>query len=68
VHFEAVHNWTRGSYGRPRILRELRHEGVRVGKQRLQRLMRKHGICMHCIECVTRPIDDDQSAGQCDQM
>jgi transposase InsO family protein len=44
VHIKAVHAQTRGSYGRPRILRELRHDGVRVGKQRLQRLMRKHGI------------------------
>lgn len=25
-------------------MRELRHDGVRVGKQRLQRLMQKHGI------------------------
>lgn len=44
VHIKAVHAQTRGSYGRPRILRELHHDGVRVGKQRLQQLMRKHGI------------------------
>jgi transposase InsO family protein len=44
VHIKAVHSRTRGSYGRPRILRELRNEGVRVGKQRLQTLMHRHGI------------------------
>lgn len=44
VHVKAVHTRTRGSYGRPRILRELRADGVPVGKQRLQQLMRKHGI------------------------
>lgn len=44
VHIKAVHAQTRGSYGRPRILRELRADGVRVGKQRLERLMHKHGI------------------------
>lgn len=44
VHIKAVHAQTHGGYGRPRILRELRNDGVRVGKQRLQTLMHKHGI------------------------
>lgn len=44
VHIKAVHNRTRGSYGRPRIWRALRNQGVRVGKQRLQTLMHQHGI------------------------
>jgi hypothetical protein len=25
-------------------------------------------LCVHRIECITRPIDDDQSAGQHDQL
>lgn len=44
VHIKAVHAQTRDSYGRPHILRELPHDGVRVGKQRLQRLMQQYGI------------------------
>jgi len=44
VHIKAVHSQSRGGYGRPRIWRELRNDGVRVGKQRLQTLMQKHGI------------------------
>lgn len=44
VHIKAVHAQTRGGYGRPRILRELRNDGVRVGQLRLQTLMHKHGI------------------------
>lgn len=40
----ALQTQTRRSYGRPRIWRELRNDGVRVGKQRLQTLMQKHGI------------------------
>lgn len=44
AHIRAVHSQSRGSYGRPRILRELHHHGVPVGKQRLQALMRQHGI------------------------
>src|SRR5664279_4911075 len=30
--------------GRPRIWRQLRAQGIRVGKQRVQRLMQQHGI------------------------
>jgi len=44
VHIKAVHAQTRRAYGRPRIWRELRKDGVRVGKQRLQTLMHAHGI------------------------
>jgi transposase InsO family protein len=44
VHIKAIHTQTRGSYGRPRIWRELRNQGLRVGKQRVQTLMQKHGI------------------------
>ena len=44
VHIKAIHAQTKRAYGRPRIWRELRKNGVRVGKQRLQALMRQHGI------------------------
>lgn len=44
VHIRAIHTRTRRAYGRPRIWQELRNQGVRVGKQRLQRLMHQHGI------------------------
>jgi putative transposase len=44
VHIRAVHTETRDAYGWPRLWRELRQRGVRVGKQRLQLLMQEHGI------------------------
>ena len=44
VHIKAIHAQTKRAYGRPRLWRELRKNGVRVGKQRLQALMRQHGI------------------------
>ena len=44
AHIRAVHAEMRGAYGWPRIWRELLKRGVRVGKQRVQRLMQKHGI------------------------
>jgi putative transposase len=34
----------KGSYGSPRMLAELRERGYRVGKARVERLMREHGI------------------------
>ena len=44
VHISAVYAENRGAYGWPRIWRELRKQGIRVGKLRVQRLMQKHGI------------------------
>jgi transposase InsO family protein len=44
VHIRAVFAANRGAYGWPRIWRQLRTQGIRVGKQRVQRLMQQHGI------------------------
>jgi transposase InsO family protein len=44
VHIRAVYAASRGAYGWPRIWRELHSQGIRVGKQRVQRLMQQHGI------------------------
>jgi transposase InsO family protein len=44
VHIRAVYVANRGAYGWLRIWRELHAQGIRVGKQRVQRLMQQHGI------------------------
>lgn len=44
THIRAVHGELRGAYGWPRMWRELRRRGVRVGKERVRLLMQKHGI------------------------
>jgi putative transposase len=44
VHIKAIHAETRGGYGWPRVWKELLARGVRVGKDRVQRLMQLHGI------------------------
>ena len=44
VHIRAVFAAHRGAYGWPRIWRQLRADGVRVGKLRVQQLMQQHGI------------------------
>jgi putative transposase len=40
----AVHTESRGTYGSPRVHQALRSRGHRVGKHRVARLMRTHGI------------------------
>jgi len=44
VHIKAAHAGSKGEYGWPRVWEELRANGVRVGKERVRRLMKQHGI------------------------
>ena len=44
VQIKAAHAASKGEYGWPRIWKELRANGVRVGKERIRRLMKQHGI------------------------
>lgn len=44
VHIRAVHAESRGEYGWPRVWKELLARGIRVGKERVQKLMQLHGI------------------------
>lgn len=41
---ERVHQESGGTYGSPRVYRELKGRGVEVGENRVARLMRRHGI------------------------
>ena len=44
VHVRAVYQEHKGAYGWPRVWRQLKAQGVRVGKQRVQRLMQQQGL------------------------
>ena len=44
AHIKAAHAGSKGEYGWPRIWKELISKGVRVGKDRIQKLMKRHGI------------------------
>ena len=41
---KAIHAGSRGRYGSPRVHAQLHKEGVRVGKKRVERLMREQGL------------------------
>jgi putative transposase len=44
VHIRAVHAESKAEYGWPRVWKELLARGIRVGKERVQKLMKLHGI------------------------
>ena len=44
LHIKAIHAQTRGAYGWSRIWRDLLGLGLRVCRERLQKLMQRHGI------------------------
>jgi putative transposase len=44
VAIERIHRESRGTYGSPRIHRELRQEGIRCSNKRVARLMRERGL------------------------
>jgi putative transposase len=44
VEIRAVYAAARGAYGWPRVWRQLKAQGVRVGKDRVQRAMQREGI------------------------
>lgn len=44
VHIRAVHAQSKGEYGWPRVWKQLLVQGIRVGKERVRKLMQQQGI------------------------
>ena len=44
VQIPEIHDSSRATYGAPRVHRTLRRKGVRVGRKRVERLMRRHDL------------------------
>lgn len=65
VRIRAIHERSRGTYGAPRIHAELVADGVRVGRKRVARLMRKlrlEGISRRRVAKTTRRGEDMRPA------
>ena len=44
VHIKAIHAEVKQEYGWPKMCKELRARGIQVGKERVRKLMQRHGI------------------------
>jgi transposase InsO family protein len=51
---EEIYDDSRGTYGWPRVHRQLRRDGVHVGHQRVARIMRQRGLIGRCRRRWTR--------------
>jgi transposase InsO family protein len=60
---ERIHHDSRGTYGAPRVLVQLRRDGVCVGARRVARLMRERGIVGRCRRRSHRTTIPDPQAG-----
>ena len=49
-----IHKDSRGAYGSPRVHRTLNEKGYRVGKKRVERLMRDHGLTGRVVRVTRR--------------
>jgi putative transposase len=57
----AAHERSRHTYGSPRVYRALKARGVRVGKKRIERLMRERGIVARRKRRFRRTTDSNHS-------
>ncbi|MBB4000469.1 hypothetical protein GGR04_004347 [Aureimonas pseudogalii] len=55
AHVRSAFAVSNGTYGSPRMVHELRGNGLAIGRRRTARLMRENGLC-----CCPRMIGQDQ--------
>ena len=65
---EAIHAASRGTYGWPRVHRELRREGVHVSGKRVARIMRQRGLIGRCKRRSTRTTISDPETTAVDRV
>lgn len=58
---EAIHHRSRGTYGWPRVHRQLRDDGICVGAKRVARIMRQRGLVGRCKRRWTKTTVSDPS-------
>ena len=62
----AIHATSDGTYGSPRVHKELRHQGVHVGKRKVERLMRAAGLEGRCKRRWRKTTIQDPAASAAD--
>ena len=67
VEISATHERSRGTYGSPRVHRDLRARGIRVGKKRVARLMKAEGLQGACFrKWITTTVRDGDAQPSAD--
>ena len=54
-HIKVLYQESRGIYGSPRVYKSLRRNGIRVGKKRVERLMRSLGLQGRVVKVTRAP-------------
>ena len=62
VHITAIHEQSDGTYGSPRVYKQMRHEQLEVGRDRVARLMRELRRCGTPKRRFVRTTDSDHDA------
>jgi transposase InsO family protein len=62
LHVRAAFGKSKGRYGSPRVHEELRAQGVRTSRRRIERLMREDGLCARPKRRVRAKMTDSSHA------
>jgi len=68
VHIKKSHKESRGTYGSPRVLDDLKDKGFQVGRKRVARLMREEGITGDAPKPFRRTTDSKHSMNVADNI
>jgi putative transposase len=61
AHVRSAFTLSNGTYGSPRMTRELRDQGLAVGRRRTARLMRDNGLCARQKRRFKRTTDSEHA-------
>ncbi len=63
---QVIYDQSRGTYGWPRVWKQLRDEGVHVGRKRVARIMRQRGLIGRCRRRWTKTTISDPEVAAVD--